>query len=180
MLLQYVYGWIILAAVFLAILAGLRMFMSWSVSPMSVGDRLQSDRSKMGALSARLQQHEAVSDRPLVVSLDEFFDGNHDYGSIGCNLSDHPGPQAFRVTLQKLREHRDVQDVLIELHGFEDESSSPFSEVVYIITSLPVEAVADQVANLQPDEVGEGFYTTEPEGLPHLRPGFRVVRLWWD
>ena len=28
--------------------------------------------------------------RPLV-SLEEYFDGNDDLGSIGCNLSDHPG-----------------------------------------------------------------------------------------
>jgi hypothetical protein len=32
-----------------------------------------------------------------VVSLEAFFEGNDDYGSIGCNLleSEHPGPPGF-------------------------------------------------------------------------------------
>ena len=32
---------------------------------------------------------------PPVVSLEDFFVGNEDYGSIGCNLTEHPGPQFF-------------------------------------------------------------------------------------
>jgi hypothetical protein len=36
------------------------------------------------------------SEAPLpVVSLEDFFLGNSDYGSIGCNLSNNPGPQVF-------------------------------------------------------------------------------------
>lgn len=103
-------------------------------------------------LIARIKrQKEAVSEptKP-VVSLEEFFEGNEDYGSIGCNLdmpyreppppdtrgwlrrilrpelvrpvptAPHPGPQGFYKVLRAVRERADVQDVLVEIEEFDE------------------------------------------------------------
>lgn len=43
--------------------------------------------------------------------MSEFFDGNDDLGSIGCNLSDHPGIEAFRDTFARLLARPDVEAI---------------------------------------------------------------------
>jgi len=123
-------------------------------------------------------------DRPLpLVSLEDFFLGNEDYGSIGCNLSEHPGPQFFFEELREIRARADVQDVLVEIQEVEedDESMWPFSDRVYILSSAAREEEADWVAGLMPDEIEEGFASGEPPAsAPHLRAGTKVYGAWWD
>ena len=48
-----------------------------------------------------------------VVTLEDFFEGNQDEASIGCNLVDHPGVDRFYETLRGIRDRADVQDVLV-------------------------------------------------------------------
>lgn len=60
------------------------------------------------------------ADRPLpIVSLEDFFTGNNEYGSIGCNLADHPGPQLFFKVLKEIRARSTVQ-VLGTVSGREE------------------------------------------------------------
>ena len=120
---------------------------------------------------------------PPVVSLEDFFVGNEDYGSIGCNLSEHPGPQFFFERLKEIRLGGSVQDVLVEVSEVEegDESMWPFSDRIYILSSAAKEEVAGWVAGLMPDEVGEGFaYGDPPASAPGLREGVKVYGVWWD
>jgi hypothetical protein len=46
-----------------------------------------------------------------MVSIERFFDGNDDLGSIGCNLAEHPGIEVFRDVLTGLLERDDVEGV---------------------------------------------------------------------
>ncbi len=46
-----------------------------------------------------------------VVSLELFFEGNDDPGSIGCNLTDHPGVDRFYAVLRGIRDRPDVHGV---------------------------------------------------------------------
>ena len=118
-----------------------------------------------------------------VVSLEDFFIGNEDYGSIGCNLPEHPGPQFFFEKLREIRARADVQDVLVEIQEVEedDESMWPFSDRVYILSSAAREEVADWVASLMPDEIEEGAaYGEPPASAPHLQAGMKVYGVWWD
>ena len=69
-------------------------------------------------------------DEPLpVVGLEDFFDGNDDDGSIGCNLleNEHPGPEGFYTVLKAIRSRPEVQDILVEVYEVED-GQWPFSE----------------------------------------------------
>jgi hypothetical protein len=117
-----------------------------------------------------------------VVSLEEFFAENEDYGSIGCNLTDHPGPRAFFKLLRAIRERSDVQGVLVEIYEVEetDESMWPFSERVYIMTTAGAREVKNWLLPLQPDEVSEGWLQGKPPAAADLRPGFHVFGAWWD
>lgn len=117
-----------------------------------------------------------------VVSLEDFFTGNDDFGSIGCNVAEHPGPDKFYSLLREIRDRENVQDVLMEIYEIEesDETIWPYSEQVYVITSASVEDVANWLAPLQPDEVGEGWANGKPDAAAVAGPGHRVVAAWWD
>lgn len=117
-----------------------------------------------------------------VVSLEDFFEGNDDYGSIGCNLpiGDHPGPNGFYSLLKAVRDKAEVQDVLVEIDEVEDDTW-PFSERVYIITSAAQSKVAEWLKPLSPDEVDEGIQWDRPAGaFPALLPEVEVYAAWWD
>jgi hypothetical protein len=117
-----------------------------------------------------------------VVSLEFFFEGNDDYGSIGCNLADHPGPQRFLEVLAAIRARPDVQDVLVEIHEVEelDPTMWPFSERVYILSSAEQGSVVEWLTELHPDAVEEGYAAGRPTAAPDTTPPYRVWAAWWD
>jgi len=110
-----------------------------------------------------------------VVDLESFFNGNNDRGSIGCNL-DHPGPQWFYDCLREIRDHDDVQDVLVGISQIED--MWPFSDTVFVLTRASDAEVSGWFAVLQPDEV-ESYAGALP-AAPELQPGFKTYSVWWD
>ena len=120
---------------------------------------------------------------PLVTAA-EFFDGNADDGSIAANLIEHPGVARFAELAAVISARPDVQAVLVGITDLmtEDESSWPYSDTLYVITSAPPAAVREWLAELQPDEVEAGF-TGNGEavrGAPVLAPNMAPVRVWWD
>lgn len=122
-------------------------------------------------------------DRPLpIVPLEDFFVvGNDDFGSIGCNLVDHSGPQVFFKKLKEIRDRPTVQDVLVEINEVaEDPQTWPFSDRIYILTSSSLEDVKEWVATLQPDEVERGWAKPLPTNAPALQKATNVYAVWWD
>jgi hypothetical protein len=103
------------------------------------------------------------------VSLELFFDGNDDLGSIGCNLIEHPGIGTFARVLRAVRVRSDVEDVLVAISEVMPDGEWPFSHTVYVLTEAPVGDVAEWTADLEPDEVDEDEWN-----------GRHAVVLWWD
>jgi len=123
----------------------------------------------------------APSPRPIV-SLEDFFEGNNDLGSIGCNLIEHPGIETFYKVLKDIRERDDVQDVIIEISQIEetDETMWPFSETVYILTSADIGKVKEWMKPLKADEFFEGWFGGKASAAPELQAGIKVYGAWWD
>src|SRR5262249_15131875 len=117
-----------------------------------------------------------------VVTVEEFFDGNTDLGSIGCNLPQHPGLEHFHRVLNEIRFRPDVQDVLVRIYDIEDDDW-PFTDTVYILTSAPKSEVERWVESLQPSEVhedgdddsGQDWQSHKSPSAPDLKPGMRAV-----
>src|SRR5579872_2369820 len=87
------------------------------------------DRAKCQALKDRL----AAQPQPAIVPVAEFFDGNDDVGSIGCNLSRHPGINAFRDVLTGLLSRPDVQAVYAQVAELDPgEDSWPFADTILV------------------------------------------------
>ena len=117
-----------------------------------------------------------------VVSLERFFQGNNDDASLGENLAEHPGIDAFQALLTEIRSEPDVGDLVVEVRGF-DEDSWPFAKGVYVVTGADGEKVASWFAPLRPTSITSGFRVAPPPGMA---PGFtspdgpQVFGVWWD
>jgi hypothetical protein len=114
------------------------------------------------------------------VTIEDFFEGNDDLGSIGCNLLPHPGVSKFYQTLAAIKSRDDVQDVLVEIADLVDENSWPFADKVFVLTSIPADSLQKLMADLQADEVGEFPPISVPSDLPPLKKGMQILGAWWD
>ena len=131
---------------------------------------------------AKIEAQGAPSpDSEVVVSLEDFFTGNDDLGSIGCNLGDEQPPiSEFYRVLKVIRSRPEVQDVLVRIYEYDDPSSWPYTDAVYIITSAPPEKVAEWVAPLKPDEVHPEWMYGKPPAAPEAESGMTPHTVWWD
>ena len=143
----------------------------------------KSDPDRRRALSERLRAHEAASDTALSVSLEDFFEGNHDHGSIGCNLNNHPGLQHFYGVLRSARALIGVQGVYVQLAPYESPMMWPFSSTIHFITRLSVDQIRAEVGSLHATSVSlvpPIWEARARSSLPQPEPGFQIVTLWWD
>ncbi|MEO0469333.1 MAG: hypothetical protein AAF206_06930 [Bacteroidota bacterium] len=124
---------------------------------------------------------------PVLVSVDEFFEGNHDPSSIGSNLLEPPAIEDFYHTLKALSRQKEVQKVFVQINdvpigdgrSLRDDAWF-YSNTILIMGNMAQESVKQELANLQPDEVE---YLTEsecPEALrPYVEKG-QIIYVWWD
>ena len=122
-----------------------------------------------------------TTDKTPVVSLEDFFEGNDDTGSIGCNLLEHPGTDAFYSVFKAIQSKDTVSDVLIGIYEVEasDETMWPFSEQVFIIAHEPKSSIQKFVETLAVDEI-DAINQTALMPEPVVPEGFTVWQLWWD
>lgn len=119
--------------------------------------------------------------REIVVSLEEFFTGNDDPGSIGGNLGTEQPPIAeFHRRLLEIRSKPAVQDVLVRIYAYDDPTSWPYTDTVYIITSAPIKDVQAWVSPLRPDEVRAEWMYGKPPAAPEVKPSMTPYSIWWD
>jgi hypothetical protein len=130
--------------------------------------------------SSQLKQDLARQEAPQIVSIERFFDGNEDPGSIGCNLTEHPGIDLFRDTLTGLLRRPDVQAVYAQIAELDPgQGSWPFTDTLFIAGTLPVEVLRQLLSSLQPDEVSVCESSQIPAVIRanHDAP---VLSVWWD
>jgi hypothetical protein len=139
---------------------------------------------RLQRVSIRVNQHGDVNNpstrRPLL-TLPEFFEGNNDDGSIGCNLSPSPGPRIFYEVLKEIAARSDVADVRVQITMHDDPEMWPFSDTIWVITSATPEKVAEWFEKLiRPDRCSAGWregVSYEPVRIPN---GMWPVACWWD
>lgn len=139
------------------------------------------DQQKRLALIERVKKIGLPDQSGLpLVTLEDFFEGNDDLGSIGCNLMEHPGIPFFYDQLKTIRDRENVSHVLVGIYEVEesDETMWPFSETVYVTTSEDPENVFEWFSPLQPDSVGPDI--TGAKNLPEIPDGHEVCVAWWD
>ncbi len=128
----------------------------------------------------KIRSQDISEEERAVVSLEDFFEGNDDPGSIGCNLIDHPGPQAFYRILKEIRNRPEVKTVLVGITEVMGEGEWPFSDCVFVVAKADAAQVQEWAEGLQAEPVEEGWIGKHPEAAPTDESGFKAFTLWWD
>ena len=121
-----------------------------------------------------------VNEAPVTVSLEEFFDGNDEGGSIWCNIRNAIPPSRVFEILKQLRDRDSVSDVVILVTQYDGGEEWPFADTVYVITA---ESEAEVVSWLGDDYVpDEHWLATTPEHFRTLNipTGTHAIGMWWD
>lgn len=124
--------------------------------------------------------NDPATPRPLL-TLAEFFEGNHYAGSIGCNLTPMPEPDEFYALLAQIARRPDVADIRVQVTMFDIPEDWPFSDTVWIITTARPEEVSSWFdEEVRPDECRRGW----TEGVTFeecpVSPGMSPIACWWD
>lgn len=84
-----------------------------------------------------------------IVAVGRFFDGNDDLSSIGCNLDEHPGVEAFRDIFSGLLRRQDVQVVYAQIAELDPgDGCGPFTDTVLVAGTISVDDLRETVSSL--------------------------------
>ncbi|MBX3359198.1 MAG: hypothetical protein KF745_12315 [Phycisphaeraceae bacterium] len=139
-----------------------------------------AESNKRAALIAEIQRLSDEDPRAVpCVESGLFFDGNDDEASIGCNLSEHPGMDAFRATVDQVRARPEVGGILAQVCEVMDDPDWPFVDTLLVCSTASQEQIAGWFERLSPDDVYEAD-TSGLVGVPPPPPGYRWWAVWWD
>ena len=127
-----------------------------------------------------LIQQLSKAEGTLLVPIRQFFDGNDDLGSIGCNLTEHPGIKAFGEIFTNLSARSDVEAIYAKISEIDPGPESwPFSDTIIVFGEIPLEELKLSLAYLQADEIvpAEEFGVELDVIARHSSPALLV---WWD
>ena len=103
------------------------------------------DTAKRDRLVTRL----SGEPEPRLVPIGEFFDGNDDVGSIGCNLLEHPGVATFRDAFARVAARPDVEAVYAQIAELDPgDDCWPFADTVFVTGAIPPGRLGRELAPL--------------------------------
>ena len=117
-----------------------------------------------------------------LLTLEEFFEGNDETGSIGCNLQSEPEPHEFYDLLKSVRSRSEVSDVRVQITCVDAPGEQwPFSDTVWVITSADSDTVREWFPErLAPDEVWEGWNARVKYEACAVPADYNAVGVWYD
>jgi hypothetical protein len=124
--------------------------------------------------------------QPILLTVDEFFDGNNDEASIAPNLIEKPNVAEYYKVLKNLSENPKVNSTFVKLNevmiydnGKLNDNEWFFADMVYVIGDLTKEEIKEFTKSLKPDDVE---YDSEME-IRNIDPKYKdkkIVYIWWD
>jgi hypothetical protein len=117
--------------------------------------------------------------RTPLLSLAQFFDGNEDVGSLGCNLDEHPGLEKLRSKLQTIADNDQVEGIWFQISDSGRDNPWPFCDTVWVATSVDEATLAEWVVGLDASAIIEPH---RQNGAHWIQPpeGMRLKGIWWD
>jgi hypothetical protein len=98
----------------------------------------------------------AAQPEPRVISIERFFDGNDDPGSIGWDMPEHPGMDAFRDRLTGLLLRPDVQAVYARIDDdlcIGEDDCWPSTSLIFVVGTISPDELQSILRPLKPVEV---------------------------
>ena len=142
-----------------------------------------SDPARRQQLRLKIRQQESEGHDNPIVSLDDFFVGNEDAGSIGCNTSPPLTQTDFYQKLKEIHSLASVSEIWVEISDAEENNPEPltwpFSDRIFIFTSATQEEVAQWLEPLQVDEMNSDYINSRLNSIK-LEAGMKIYQAWWD
>jgi hypothetical protein len=119
--------------------------------------------------------------KEVFVSVEDFFEGNEDEGSIGANIFPNPPSlQEFYDILKEIKKAEKTENLLIRIADIDD-TEWFYTDMVYISGNYTLAEIKKLFKRLKPDEVYEGMmYDDKPSNIPQINPGNKAYSVWWD
>lgn len=137
------------------------------------------DFEKRNTLLKKIGDINDLSNYAVYVSIEEFFDGNDDLGSLWSNLEYPPSTMdQARDFLKEIRSKPEVEDLRVYILQFDGGEEWPASDTVLVVTDVSASQVRRWFKAFPPDEVISEEDVEMLAAIGH--PNKAAVRLWWD
>jgi hypothetical protein len=145
-------------------------------SVLTLTNRVMADKTE---ILKRITK-EGFPKKEVVVSVEEFFEGNEDDSSIGCNIyPDPPSLQTFYETFKKMKSSDKIENILIRIADAED-TDWFYTDTVYVIGNVTMEEVKEMLKDLKPDEIYAGWMYGLPQSTTDIKRENKIYSAWWD
>lgn len=154
-----------------------------SLMPEPTGVPASEDTPALRKVLARCNRngdfHNPAVPRPLL-TLEEYFEGNSENGSIGYGLPDTPPVEDFLELLNRVAQKTGVQKVLVEVSP-NREPFWPKSDAVWIMTDAPTEVVQSWFpVDFLPSRILEGWPKDQAVERCEMPNSMRPVSVRWN
>ncbi|HMU47870.1 MAG TPA: hypothetical protein PKC72_15975 [Chitinophagaceae bacterium] len=149
--------------------------------------KIPVDKAKRDALVSKydLLKFPAIK-QPVLLTIDEFFDGNNDESSIAPNLEKKPPIATYYSILKAIAQNpktfavfAEIKDVMIYDNGKLNDNEWFYTDIIYFVGDLTKEEIKEATKTLLPDEVEyENESVIKEMGLQYKNK--KVVYIWWD
>lgn len=119
-------------------------------------------------------------DNEVVLTLDEFFTGNIDPGSIAFNLyPDQPSLETFYKTFKELIQEGKIENAFVRIAEIED-TDWFYSDTIYVVGKINFRELSDAVEHLKPSEIYTGWMYDVPANLQANYSKMNEFSVWWN
>ncbi|MDB5086575.1 MAG: hypothetical protein JWR09_569 [Mucilaginibacter sp.] len=123
---------------------------------------------------------EGFPQKEIFISIEDFFDGNEDDGSIGANIyPDPPSLLEFYNTLKEIRNATKTDTLFVRIADVDD-TDWFYSDTIYISGDYTLTEVKNMFKSLKPDDIYEGRMYDGASNIPPIIPGNKAYSIWWD
>ncbi len=123
---------------------------------------------------------------PVLLTIDEFFDGNNDEASIAPNLNKKPDVKEYYKVLKELSQNPkiieafvEIKDVMIYPDGKLNNNEWFYTDVIYFVGELTKEEIEEATKSLLPDEVAYDAGNNIGKTWKKYE-NKKIVYVWWD
>jgi len=116
----------------------------------------------------------------VVLTFEEFFEGNECETSIGVNIAWKPSIAEFRDAFKKLLNDKLADKILVRIVDIEDPEEWIFSDTVYVIGDINIAQLEDRIKKLSPDNINKGWIYGEPINAGEYDKSKNIYTVFWD
>ena len=119
--------------------------------------------------------------KEVVLSLDEFFINNDNFGSIGVNIyPDQPPPSKFYEIFKRLIDQSIADFVYVRITDIDEPEDWFFSDTIYVVGSVTSQELQDIIKDLMPFEIAKGWRHKKPMNIQSGSNGKNIFSVIWD